>query len=74
MASHYVECYKSECFQNICGTSCRLLHSPIKGHPCPFYKTDAEVTAGRRAAVERLEAIDRYDLIDEYVYNRNRNW
>ena len=67
-------CYKAKCFQNVCGVNCRLLTHPIHDKPCPFYKTDEEVSEDRRKAVDRLEEINRYDLIDKYIYNTKRNW
>ena len=69
-----VKCLKNDCFQNICGISCRLLTAPIKGHECPFYKTDAEVAEGRREAIQKLEKKGLFGLIEEYVYNDDRNW
>lgn len=64
-----VTCYKVECFQNLCGINCRLLHTPIHGKPCPFFKTDKQAREDRQKTMERLEAIDRYDLIDKYIYS-----
>ena len=69
MDPYPVTCYRADCFQNICGINCRLLHTPIHGKACPFFKTDKQVAEDRRKTVERLEAIDRYDLIDKYVYS-----
>lgn len=69
MSDHSVTCYKADCFQNLCGVSCRLLHTPIQGKPCPFYKTDEQISKDRKQTILRLEHIDRYDLIDKYIYS-----
>lgn len=71
-----IKCNKSDCFQNYCGTSCRLLNAPITDHACPFYKTEAEVDNGRIEAHNKLLEKGRKDLIEQYEYNpyRRGSW
>ena len=69
-----VTCYKADCFQNLCGINCRLLHTPIHGKECPFFKTDKQAQEDNRKSFERLQTIDRYDLIDKYIYSNKQRY
>lgn len=72
MAGGVVRCNRADCFQNRIGRECKLLISPINGSECPFHKTKEQVDADRKAAHDRLIAIDRTDLIEKYEYNSAR--
>ena len=65
-------CNKADCFQNQMGKECRLLSSQIKGHECPFFKTQEQVDEERKAAHDHLVEIGRRDLIEKFEYNPSR--
>ncbi|MBO7423260.1 MAG: hypothetical protein J6T99_07740 [Oscillospiraceae bacterium] len=59
-------CVKADCFQNMCGISCRLLHSPVEGKECPFYKTEEQASDDRRKAYLSLKERGMENLIEFY--------
>jgi len=63
-----VRCNDLDCFANRC-MHCRILAEPLGNKPCPFRKTEQEVREGRQKAIDRLVAIGRQDLIQEYTAN-----
>ena len=68
-----IHCTEHNCFQNLCGKSCKLLTAPPSTmDPCPFYKTQEEVDKGREWAHQELIRKDRRDLIEQYEYNPQR--
>lgn len=61
-----VKCELHYCAANKDGF-CRVLSSNNFGDQmCPFYKTAEHNEKGRKAAMARLIALERYDLIDKY--------
>ena len=67
-----LKCNKSNCFQNKCGVRCELLTEPTSQQPCPFFKTEEEVEAGRVWAHRKLAREGKWDLIKKYEYNPYR--
>lgn len=65
-------CNRAGCFQNFCGTNCRLLNSTEDSENCAFFKTDEEVEKGRIWAHQELLRKERKDLIEQYEYNPHR--
>ena len=58
---------KIDCFAFGNYGKCKALSdTDFKGKPCPFYKTEKERFEGHVASVQRLEDIDRCDLIITY--------
>lgn len=69
-----IRCKRYDCFQNLCGNSCKILNNGYKDDKCPFYKTDEQAEKDRQAAHQRLVDLGRYDLIEQYEYNSLRRW
>lgn len=62
-------CERYQCFA--CrGMKCKVLTESITDKPCPFFKTDAELQADRKKALDRLGSIGRSDLAVEAIANK----
>ena len=72
LGNYNVRCTDAGCFRNWCGTKCTLLVEPIKGHKCPFRKTEKEAWEGQVKAHARLMKLGRDDLIEKYERNPYR--
>ena len=72
--ANLIRCTKATCFQNLCGTNCKILNSGYKDGNCPFYKTMEEAEKGQREAHQRLVDLGLQDLIETYEYNPQRRW
>lgn len=62
-----------DCFARTLG-HCAVLSRGYANGDCPFYQTREEVEEGRRKAHERLEELNRHDLINKLERNPTRDW
>lgn len=67
-----VKCDLHHCAANKDGF-CRVLRSNNFGDKmCPFYKTTEQNEKEKKAAMARLIALERHDLIDKYYSGKKR--
>ena len=62
------KCRKDDCF-GCRAQTCKVLKESVTDQSCPFFKTDSQLEAERQVTIDRLKAIRRDDLIENYINN-----
>ena len=62
------KCRKDDCF-GCRAQTCKVLKESVTDQSCPFYKTENRLETERNASIDRLKAISRDDLIENYIDN-----